>query len=104
MNLKGEYYVSLVYKLMVQDSLKVRIFEIEKMLQWGTPKDLEEYKQWSEYFRLKKNNPLQFRGIEDIDLILIDWKGLGNAEQRDQAMQVINKFYIQKKRTSEVSK
>jgi len=41
---------------------------------------------------------------EDIDLILIDWKGLGNAEQRDQAMQVINKFYIQKKRTSEVSK
>jgi len=70
MNLKGEYYVSLVYKLMIQDSLKVRIFEIEKMLQWGTPKDLEDYKQWSEYFKLKKNNPLQFRGIEDIDLIL----------------------------------
>jgi NDP-sugar pyrophosphorylase family protein len=28
-DLKGEYYVSLVYKLMCQDSLKVRIFEIQ---------------------------------------------------------------------------
>jgi len=41
---------------------------------------------------------------EDIDLFLIDWKGLGNAEQRNQAMEVLNKFYIQKKRTSEISK
>jgi len=41
---------------------------------------------------------------EDIDLFLIDWKGLGNAEQRSQAMEVLNKFYIQKKRTSEISK
>jgi D-aminoacyl-tRNA deacylase len=41
---------------------------------------------------------------EDIDLFLIDWKGLGNAEQRNQAMEVLNKFYIPKKRTSEISK
>ncbi|MCK9568260.1 hypothetical protein M0R72_04895 [Candidatus Pacearchaeota archaeon] len=41
---------------------------------------------------------------EDIDLFLVDWKGLGNAEQRNQAMEVLNKFYIQKKRTSEISK
>ena len=41
---------------------------------------------------------------EDIDLFLIDWKGLGNAEQRNQAMEVLNKFYIQKKRTSDISK
>ena len=39
-NLKGEYYVSLVYNLLVEDGLKVSIFEIEKMLQWGTPYDL----------------------------------------------------------------
>lgn len=41
---------------------------------------------------------------EDVDLLLVDWKGLGNSEQRNQAMGVLNKFYIPKKRTSEVSK
>jgi len=41
---------------------------------------------------------------EDIDLILIDWKGIGNAEQRNQVMGILNKFYIQKKRTSEILK
>ena len=41
---------------------------------------------------------------EDIDFILLDWKGLGNSEQRQQAMDVLNRFYIQKKKTSEISK
>ena len=70
MNLNGEYYVSLVYKLMVQDSLKVRIFEIQKMLQWGTPNDLEIYKTWSQFFSDRKVAPLEFRGIENTILIL----------------------------------
>jgi D-aminoacyl-tRNA deacylase len=41
---------------------------------------------------------------EDIDMFLLDWKGLGNSEQRQQTLDVLNKFYIQKKKTSEVSK
>lgn len=45
-----EFYVSLVYNLMLEDRLKVNVFEIENMLQWGTPYDLEIYKGWSEYF------------------------------------------------------
>ena len=49
-SIKEEYYVSLVYNLMIQDQMKVNIFEIENMLQWGTPYDLEIYKKWSEYF------------------------------------------------------
>jgi len=53
-NLKGEYYVSLVYNLLVDDNLKVSIFEIEKMLQWGTPYDLEIYKSWSNFFKKPK--------------------------------------------------
>lgn len=51
LNLKGEYYVSLVYNLLKEDGLKVSIFEIEHMLQWGMPQDLEEYQAWSDYFR-----------------------------------------------------
>jgi D-aminoacyl-tRNA deacylase len=41
---------------------------------------------------------------EDVDMFLLDWKGLGNAEQRKQTLDVLNKFYIQKKKTSEISK
>jgi len=51
MNVNGEYYVSLVYNLLVRDGLAVKLFEIDKMLQWGTPYDLEVYKKWSRYFR-----------------------------------------------------
>lgn len=49
-NVGGECYVSLVYNLLVNDGLKVNLFEIENMLQWGTPEDLESYNYWSEYF------------------------------------------------------
>jgi len=41
---------------------------------------------------------------EDIDLFLVDWKGLGNSEMRNQTIEILNKFYIPKKRTSEISK
>jgi len=46
----GEFYVSMVYNLLEADGLRTDIFEIQKMLQWGTPKDLEEYMIWSNYF------------------------------------------------------
>jgi NDP-sugar pyrophosphorylase family protein len=51
LKVKNEYYVSMVYNLLVEDNLKVNIFEIEHMLQWGTPSDLEIYNNWSRYFR-----------------------------------------------------
>ena len=50
MKVKNEYYVSMVYNLLVRDKLSVNIYEIEHMLQWGTPNDLEIYKDWSRYF------------------------------------------------------
>ena len=77
MNVNGEYYVSLVYKLMIQAELKVRVFEIQKMLQWGTPRDLEEYCHWSTYFLKRKTKPLKFRGLESYTLLL-PMAGSGN--------------------------
>ena len=59
-NLNGEYYVSLIYNLLLRDNLKVSIYEIQHMLQWGTPQDVEEYNTWSKYFRdaiLEKEKP-----------------------------------------------
>ena len=55
-SINNEFYVSVVYNLLVQDNLKVLIFPIEKMLQWGTPKDLEEYLIWSNYFLKRDTN------------------------------------------------
>ncbi len=52
LDLNGEYYVSMVYNLLVEAGLSVRLFPIETMLQWGTPADLEEYQYWSHLFRL----------------------------------------------------
>ena len=51
LNLNGEYYVSLIYNLLVRDNLKVSIYDIQHMLQWGTPEDVQEYNTWSKYFR-----------------------------------------------------
>ena len=44
-------YTIVFYNLLVNDGLNVNIFEIEKMLQWGTPYDLEIYNKWSSYFK-----------------------------------------------------
>ena len=53
-SLNDEYYVSLVYNLLVQDGLPVNIFEVEKFCQWGTPEDLEEFNYWLDYFKAKR--------------------------------------------------
>lgn len=54
-NINDEYYVSLVYNLLVKNGFNVNIFEIDYMLQWGTPYDLEDYVIWSNYFKNEKN-------------------------------------------------
>jgi NDP-sugar pyrophosphorylase family protein len=49
--LNGEYYVSLIYNLMVRDRLKIHVYDkVRHFLQWGTPEDLEEYLYWSDIF------------------------------------------------------
>ncbi|CAN5397555.1 N/A [soil metagenome] len=56
----GEYYVSMIYNLMVADGLRVSVYEVDYMLQWGTPRDLEEYQHWSDYF-----TRLSVEGLEE---------------------------------------
>lgn len=46
-DLNGEYYISLIYNLMVRDGLKVLVYDkVPHFCQWGTPKDLQEYLVW----------------------------------------------------------
>ena len=47
LSLNGEFYVSLVYQLMLKDNLKISVFDkIDFFCQWGTPEDLEEFLFW----------------------------------------------------------
>ena len=50
-NINCEYYVSLVHNLLIEDGLVNLVYEIPHMLQWGTPTDVSEYMQWSNYYR-----------------------------------------------------
>ena len=35
---------------MIQDGLKIQVYELNHFMQWGTPEDLEEYLYWKEIF------------------------------------------------------
>jgi D-aminoacyl-tRNA deacylase len=39
---------------------------------------------------------------EEVDFVLLDWKGLGVAEEREKLIQILEKNYIQWKKTSDV--
>ena len=63
----GEFYVSMVYNHIIKKGYNVGVFEINKMLQWGTPYDLEVYKKWSNYFN---NDWNKIKTVSDTCLIL----------------------------------
>lgn len=69
-NTKGEYYVSMVYNLLVNNGLKVSLYEIDKMLQWGTPYDLEIYQGWLRYFNNLKKEQKEVKHPKGTTLIL----------------------------------
>jgi NDP-sugar pyrophosphorylase family protein len=47
----GEYYVSLLYRLMAADGLAIGVYPLQHFMQWGTPEDLREYEDFSRMFR-----------------------------------------------------
>ncbi len=77
-DLNGEYYVSLVYNLLKADNLTVSIYDIQHMLQWGTPRDVEEYLIFSNYFRAICERKTSFGPYEENGLNLIPLAGRGS--------------------------
>lgn len=71
----GEFYVSMVYNLLVRDGLPVSVYEIQHMLQWGTPGDLQEYQIWSDYFATLVNQKVS--ESDPVDTTLIPMAGRG---------------------------
>ncbi len=41
---------------------------------------------------------------EEIDFAVIDWKGLGKSEERQKVLDLLDKMYIQYKRTGQINK
>jgi NDP-sugar pyrophosphorylase family protein len=76
----GEYYVSMVYKPMIEDELNIQIYELKHFMQWGVPSDLEEYNYWSEIFKsiLNETEPPEQNGS-----ILLPMVGLGTRFQKE---------------------
>ncbi|MDX2084220.1 MAG: NTP transferase domain-containing protein [Candidatus Melainabacteria bacterium] len=80
--LNGEYYVSMVYNLMVRDGLPVSVYEVDTMLQWGTPKDLREYQAWSDLFRSLMTPPTPPE-VEPGSMTLIPMAGRGERFRQE---------------------
>jgi NDP-sugar pyrophosphorylase family protein len=104
LKVKNEYYVSMVYNLLIRNKLSVNIFEIEHMLQWGTPNDLEIYRDWSRYFEniikpqskfIDNNNtttllPLAGRGSRFVKKDYNVPKPLINVSNKPMIVQAVN--------------
>jgi len=41
---------------------------------------------------------------EEVDFAVLDWKGLGTSEKRDEVTKVLDRLYVNYKRTSEIGK
>ncbi len=58
-HLNGEYYISLIYNLLVRDGLDVLVYDkVPHFCQWGTPKDLQEYETWMKIMKHYKKGEL----------------------------------------------
>ena len=81
LNINGEYYVSLVYNLMIRDGLINTVYEIPHMLQWGTPLDLQMYLNWSDYYTKT------LKGQEEVSIVncttLIPMAGAGSRFSKE---------------------
>jgi NDP-sugar pyrophosphorylase family protein len=76
----GEFYVSMAYKPMIQDGLKIQVYELNHFMQWGTPSDLEEYLYWSNIFRSILNKQIRPKHKGSLILPMV---GLGSRFQKE---------------------
>ena len=76
----GEYYVSMVYKPMMEDGLEIQVYELEHFMQWGTPADLEEYRYWSDTFRAMSHKR---EGAHHHGALILPMVGLGSRFQNE---------------------
>ena len=52
----NEFYVDSVINEIVEAGYRVKVFEVEKYVCWGTPEDLKKYQYWESFFRKYDGN------------------------------------------------
>ena len=75
LQVEGEYYVSMVYKPMFNESLRVLVYELQHFMQWGTPNDLSDYVYWSGAFRRLNDKKVS---INHPGILLMPMAGIGS--------------------------
>lgn len=81
-NLKGEFYVSLVYNLMIEDGLKIHVYDkVKHFCQWGIPQDLSAYNYWSDIFKALIRDKKNIK-IENL-INLIPMAGAGSRFRKE---------------------
>ena len=73
LKVNGEYYVSMVYQNMIRDRLRIKPYNLEHFMQWGTPRDLKDYVYWSNIFKIYQSNRVSMEGT-----LLMPMAGLGS--------------------------
>lgn len=57
--IKNEFYIDELMNVFVEDGKKVKVFEIDKYIGWGTPNDLKTYEYWENYFDKADHHPFK---------------------------------------------
>lgn len=51
--INGEFYVDAVFDFLIASGLRVKVFEVDTYVCWGTPDDLRTYQYWERFHQLK---------------------------------------------------
>ena len=70
LKVNGEFYVSMAYKPMIKDGLKINTFLIDYFMQWGTPSDLEDFNWYSDVFNNIINKNCNHNNIYEGSLLM----------------------------------
>lgn len=68
-NYNGEYYVTLVYNLLIEDKLKVGYYDTPYVTVFGTPEEVEQFEAWKTII-----NGEQIKTVEDLINTYNYWK------------------------------
>ena len=53
--INGEFYVDVVMDEVIRAGYRVKVFEVDQYICWGTPNDLRTYEYWETYFGKKQS-------------------------------------------------
>jgi bifunctional N-acetylglucosamine-1-phosphate-uridyltransferase/glucosamine-1-phosphate-acetyltransferase GlmU-like protein len=69
----GEFYVTLVYNLLVQDGLKVGYYDTPFVTVFGTPEEVENFEAWATIVKGK-----QVKSVDDLINCYLYWDSYHN--------------------------